>query len=182
MRLRADLEPIPLKSVKVDGNEITLETSLGVEIVFNFEDKDRMYFSIPILGKRIYYQRQITPSGAQSNAHQTPPTKHQLNATTVSTLPQLHQALNRPEPTPQSERAVSVSPDFSDHPSASPVQPLLQTRKNFARALDSMQKNRIDETIRALSAALQNTEIQWKDIENEPAFAQLTQDPRLEIL
>lgn len=172
LRLSTDLEPIPLTAVEVDGNEVTLQTSLGVGLVFNFENENRMYFSIPILGDRIYYQRQLTPSVGQSDVQQTSPTKHRPNR--ADAQPQAPRALNHTEPTsPPLRASLQSSPALAANPT---------TSTNFTRALDLVQQSRIDEAIRALSSALQSTEIQWKAIEAEPAFAQLVQDPRLEVL
>lgn len=172
LRLSTDLEPIPLTAVEVDGNEVTLQTSLGVGLVFNFENENRMYFSIPILGDRIYYQRQLTPAVAQSDVQQRSSTKHRLNQ--ADTPPQTPRALNHIGPT-SLPLAASLPPSsgLTRHPTKF---------TNFTRALDLVQQGRTDEAIRALSSALENTETQWKDIEAEPAFALLIQDPRLEVL
>lgn len=178
LRLSTDLEPIPLTAVEVDGNEVTLQTSLGVGLVFNFENENRMYFTIPILGDRIYYQRQLTPSVRQRDAQQASPTKRQPSHAEVATSNQTPRALSRPEPKLHTEHAASraTSPYLPASPATQP-QPTY-----FTHALDLVQKNRVDEAIRALSAALQNTEIQWQEIEAEPAFSQLIKDPRLEVL
>lgn len=172
LRLSTDLEPIPLTAVEVDGNEVTLQTSLGVGLVFNFENENRMYFSMPILGDRIYYQRQLTPAVAQSDVQQRSSTKHRLNQ--ADAPPQTPRALNHTEPT--------SLPLTASHPPSSGLTPHPTKFTNFTRALDLVQQGRTDEAIRALSSALENTETQWKDIEAEPAFALLIQDPRLEVL
>ena len=124
---------------------------------------------MPILGDRIYYQRQFTPAVAQSNVQQRSSTKHRLNQ--ADAPPQTSRALNHTEPTSLPLKAsLPPSSGLTPHP------------KNFTRALDLVQQGRTDEAIRALSSALANTETQWKDIEAEPAFALLIQDPRLEVL
>lgn len=175
LSLSTGLEPIPLNAVEVDGNEVTLQTSLGVGLVFNFENENRMYFTIPILGDRIYYQRQLTPSVMQRDVQQESPTKRQPSQAEVATSNQTPRALSRPEPTLHTEHAASLA--------TSPYLPATQPQPSyFTHALDLVQKNRVNEAIRALSAALQNTEIQWKEIEAEPAFSQLIEDPRLEVL
>lgn len=175
LRLSTDLEPIPLTAVELDGNEVTLQTSLGVGLVFNFENENRMYFSIPILGDRIYYQRQTAALVAQSDAQRALPTQIQPSQAAAYTPSQTPSALNHSEPASDTQYATS-------QPSTGATQPLLLSRTNYTRALDLVQQSRTDEAIRALSAALQNTEIQWNEIEAEVAFSQLTQDPRLEIL
>lgn len=172
LRLSTDLEPIPLTAVEVDGNEVTLQTSLGVGLVFNFENENRMYFSMPILGDRIYYQRQLTPPVAQSDVQQRSSTKHRLNQ--ADAPPQTPRAPNHAEPT--------SLPLTASLPPSSFLTPHPAKFTNFTRALDLVQQGRTDEAIRALSSALENTETQWKDIEAEPAFALLIQDPRLEVL
>ena len=175
LSLSTGLEPIPLNAVEVDGNEVTLQTSLGVGLVFNFENENRMYFTIPILGDRIYYQRQLTPSVTQRDVQQESPTKRQPSQAEVATSNQTPRALSRPEPTLHTEHAASLA--------TSPYLPATQPQPTyFTHALDLVQKNRVNEAIRALSAALQNTEIQWKEIEAEPAFSLLIEDPRLEVL
>ena len=175
LSLSTGLEPIPLNAVEVDGNEVTLQTSLGVGLVFNFENENRMYFTIPILGDRIYYLRQLTPSVIQRDVQQESPTKRQPSQAEVATSNQTPRALSRPEPTLHTEHTASLA--------TSPYLPATQPQPSYlTHALDLVQKNRVNEAIRALSAALQNTEIQWKEIEAEPAFSQLIEDPRLEVL
>lgn len=47
---------IPISSISEEGNTVTLGAPLGVGLSFYFENADRMYFELPLLG-RIFYQR-----------------------------------------------------------------------------------------------------------------------------
>jgi len=50
-------ESFPIERFEVDGKEVTAWLSSGIGLSFIFENPNRVYFSIPLLGYRIYYNR-----------------------------------------------------------------------------------------------------------------------------
>lgn len=51
---------IPIESIDLAGPEVTLNFrgGNGAGLSFAFESRDRMYFTVPLLGTKIYYDRQ----------------------------------------------------------------------------------------------------------------------------
>ena len=72
MDFGAGLATVPLVGIESHKNEITLKTEIGVDIVFAFESKDRIFFEVPLVGYRIYYQRGNAPVVAAVAAVATP--------------------------------------------------------------------------------------------------------------
>lgn len=48
---------IKISSIKEIDDAVTLNTSLGLGFVFQFEGSDRMFFEVPLVGHKIYYRR-----------------------------------------------------------------------------------------------------------------------------
>lgn len=73
---------IPIKSISHNGDESILNTHAGLGLSFYFENHDRMYFLIPLIGK-IYYQR-INDTPQDVRAIPGPPTANvSTEATTI---------------------------------------------------------------------------------------------------
>ena len=69
--LGSGLEPLKLTDIEANGSEVTLQTEFGFDIVFAFGNKNRMYFTAPFTGNRIYYRRagdSMTTAGAAQSS------------------------------------------------------------------------------------------------------------------
>lgn len=51
-----DEAKVPIVAMTQDGDEVTLDLSMNLELTFHFVDKDRMYVDLPFVD-RIYYRR-----------------------------------------------------------------------------------------------------------------------------
>jgi hypothetical protein len=203
LELGGDVAPVKLRGISAEGKEVTLQTEIGLDIVFAFETKDRMYFSIPIIGDRIYYQRDrrvaaapaaSTPSavGPARSAAPSPGSALPAEATIASAPPRVP-ANERPRPDLTATAAVTPAPtalpaslSLPTGPSAKPapdpqtLQPISETR--YKQALQAMTEGDQDAALRSLSAALAAGFSDWQRIDAEPLFARLTGDVRFQVL
>ncbi|MBH2010185.1 MAG: hypothetical protein I8H71_10840, partial [Xanthomonadaceae bacterium] len=101
--LGSGLKPVQLSGIGADGSKVTLKTEFGFDVVFVFENKDRMYFTVPFSGNRIYYQRasdimttvisRATTSQASIQALSMPSGVPVASAALAPASPSLHEAV-----------------------------------------------------------------------------------------
>lgn len=185
--LGSSLESIQLRGIEADGNEVTLKTEFGFDVVFSFEKKDRMYFTVPFIGDRIYYQR----ADDTITATPSPATTRMVTAQSLFEPPTTAKA----EATPKSSGlpatvAASAAPSRQDalepkreHPNKGPnMQQEPASETHYQQALASLQQGNEDASLRSLSAALANGFSDWQRIEQGPIFDRLQDDMRFQVL
>ena len=167
MSLGAGIPAVPLVGIESQRDEVSLKTEMGVDLVFGFESKDRIFFELPLLGYRIYYQRTHAPvvvAVAPPTPSPAPPV--------VQVMPQ-EIPKSAPPSTPVSSvlaapalRAIEESPDEAQ----------------YQAALVALRKGQDDVALRSLSSALQAGFVDWKRIDQEPLFERLDGDVRYEVI
>ncbi|WP_213959442.1 hypothetical protein [Variovorax sp. dw_954] len=185
------MEPLKLNSIAADGDAVTLETEIGFDIVFAFEGKDRMYFSLPITGDRIYYRRssatETSVAGATAEKGPIQASVAQPASAPVIAKPYLPippgeavaKAIAR-APAPAASLPRMGSPPRAD---AEPARQGSQSPElQYGQAVDAMQRGDADRSLRYLSAALANGFDDWQRIDREPRFNQLNDDVRFQVL
>lgn len=175
--------PMKLKGIIADGKDVTLKTELGLNIIFSFENKDRMYFSIPFVGERIYYKRDTMYAAVSASA--TPreaKSKQSPMAVSVQTSPPL---------TPTAMPLSSVSPaPVTSNPTAAVITQDMNTQihvssaseTQYELALQAMRDGNNDAALRSLSTALASGFSDWQRIDEEPLLAALANDVRFQVL
>ena len=166
MSLGGGIPAVPLVGIESQRDEVSLKTEMGVDLVFGFESKDRIFFELPLLGYRIYYQRAHAPVVAAV----APPAQPAQPA--VQVVPQEMPKSAAPR-TPVSSvlvapalRGVEESPDEAQ----------------YQAALVALHKGQHDIALRSLSSALQAGFVDWKRIDQEPLFKRLDGDVRYEVI
>lgn len=126
---------IPISSISEEGDTVTLGGPLGLGLSFYFENADRMYFELPLLG-RVTYQR--IPEGAQP-ARANPPPAPSLPAPDrpVALAPPapLAPLAALPAPAPAPAPAIVAPPArevAAPVPSASPVDLIRHAERKLA--------------------------------------------------
>lgn len=175
--------PMKLRGIIADGKDVTLKTELGLNIIFSFENKDRMYFSIPFVGERIYYKRDTMYAAVSASA--TPreaKSKQSPMAVNVQTSPPL---------TPTAMPLSSVSPaPVTSNPTAAVITQDMNTQihvssaseTQYELALQAMRDGDNDAALRSLSTALASGFSDWQRIDEEPLLAALANDVRFQVL
>jgi hypothetical protein len=52
-------ESLRLESIEADGDTVTVNfRDLPAGLTFHFENRDRMYFAVPLVGTRVYFTKQ----------------------------------------------------------------------------------------------------------------------------
>lgn len=183
---------IPVSAIKADGDEVTLEVPAGIGLSFHFEGKDRMYFSMPVLGK-IYYQRVAenqpvavprpppapvaVPETARSDAGSaTPvaPTKVAVN-TAVEAPPS---PLRRAEEELANNRLPAAEALLQQVLGQDGQEPQV----HYQLAILRMRQGNPDEAIRHLSDAFRNGFRSFDALERSPDLAPLKADVRYSAL
>lgn len=178
--LGAGLEAVQLSGIEADGSEVTLKTKFGFDLVFNFENKNKMYFTVPFIGDRIYYKR--------TDDTQTAALRPAIPAPAEKTAPS-----PPPSPAPRTAAAERAPAEGSLHGAAVPLQqtpsaqaPHLQQQPapeiHYQQALASLRQGDADASLRSLSAALSSGFADWPRIEQEQLFEQLQGDMRFQVL
>ena len=158
MGLGGGMPAVPLVGIESQRDEITLKTEIGFDLVFAFESKDRMFFEVPLLGYRIYYQRANAPIVA-------------------AVAPPAAPALTAPP-------AVQVVPE-SLSPGAAAAQQVAQqpaAEVQYQAALEALRKGLDDVALRSLASALQAGFVDWERMDQEPLFDRLQGDVRYEVV
>lgn len=175
--------PMKLRGIIADGKDVTLKTELGLNIIFSFENKDRMYFSIPFVGERIYYKRDTMNAAVSASA--TPreaKSKQSPMAVNVQTSP---------PHTPTAIPLSSVSPaPVTSNPTAAVITQDMNTQihvssaseTQYELALQAMRDGDNDAALRSLSTALASGFSDWQRIDEEPLLAALANDVRFQVL
>lgn len=182
LALGMGLEPLPLKGLEADGKEVTLLTEFGIDLVFSFENDDRIYFTVPVLGERIYYQRAksvATASAPPSSAAVAAP------AVNVAARAQAPAPAAAPVAAPLAAAAPSSAPQAATLSAAapqSPAAPRSEAEQQYLQSLAAVRRGDKDEALRALSTALAQGFRDWPRIRQEPAFDALRQDVRYQVM
>lgn len=175
--------PMKLRGIIADGKDVTLKTELGLNIIFSFENKDRMYFSIPFVGERIYYKRDTMNAAVSASAtpREAKP-KQSPMAVNVQTSP---------PHTPTAIPLSSVSPaPVTSNPTAAVITQDMNTQihvssaseTQYELALQAMRDGDNDAALRNLSTALASGFSDWQRIDEEPLLAALANDVRFQVL
>ncbi len=175
--------PMKLRGIIADGKDVTLKTELGLNIIFSFENKDRMYFSIPFVGERIYYKRDTMNAAVSASAtpREAKP-KQSPMAVNVQTSP---------PHTPTAIPLSSVSPaPVTSNPTAAVITQDMNTQihvssaseTQYELALQAMRDGDNDAALRSLSTALASGFSDWQRIDEEPLLAALANDVRFQVL
>ncbi|MFZ3142134.1 hypothetical protein [Polaromonas sp.] len=183
--LGSGLEPVQLSGIGADGSEVTLKTEFGFDVVFVFENKDRMYFTVPFSNNRIYYQRASDIMTTVISRATTSQASIQASATAQV------QALSMPSgvlvaaaalaPTsPSLHEAVVSKQDISNQDPDLQQQPASETQ--YQQALTALRQGDEDASLRFLSVALANGFADWQRLEQEPLFDTLHDDMRFQVL
>ena len=160
MSFADEVPPVPLGGIESQGDETTLKTTIGFDFVFAFESKDRMFFEVPLLGNRIYYQRVNAPVLAVV----APPVKQ----------------------VPPQDLPKSAPPNA--HISNVPTAPVLQVveaspvETHYQAAVAALRQGQNDVALRSLSSAFQVGFVDWTRIDQEPLFERLQGDVRYEVI
>jgi hypothetical protein len=179
--LGSGLEPVELIGIEADGSEVTLKTKFGFDVVFYVENKDRMYFTVPFVGDRIYYRRANNTTTSvfspmiSGQGRENPAPVAKAEQETQSSKPST--VLAAPVPLDHSARDAQDSPSQvknSDELSVSEA--------HYQQALASLRQGDEDESIRSLSAALISGFSDWRRIERERLFYPLRDDMRFQVL
>lgn len=160
MSLGGGIPAVPLVGIESQRDEVSLKTEMGVDLVFAFESKDRIFFEVPLLGYRIYYQRAHAPVLAAV----APPA--------VQAVPQ-----EMPKSAPPSPHVSSVLATPALHGVEE-----LPDEVQYQAALVALRKGQDDVALRSLSSALQTGFVDWKRIDQEPLFERLDGDVRYEVI
>ena len=150
----------PLVGIELQRDEVSLKTEMGVDLVFTFESKDRIFFEMPLLGYRIYYQRANAPVLAAV----APPKVQALP-------PEMHKSAP-PSPSIYSVLAAPILHGIEESPN----------EVQYQAALGALRKEQDDVALRSLSSALQAGFVDWKRIDQEPLFERLHGDVRYEVI
>lgn len=183
--------PMKLRGISAKGEEVTLQTEIGLNIMFTFESKDRMYFSIPFVADRIYYNRDpmyVAVSGSTA--------LDEVKPVRVAE-PQYARAVNmQVTPPPPANSDTTEEPVLSSPPgsiatvstqavvrqSVDVPNPVPSSETQYERALEAMRQGDKDAALRSLSAALAVGFLDWQRIDEEPLFAPLVNDVRFQVL
>ena len=172
LALGMGLEPLPLKGLEADGKEVTLLTEFGIDLVVSFENDDRIYFTVPVLGERIYYQRAKSVATASA-----PPSSAAVAA------PAVNAAARAQAPAPAA--APSSAPQPATLSAAAPQPPAAsrsEAEQQYLQSLAAVRRGDKDEALRALSTAFAQGFRDWSRIRQEPAFDALRQDVRYQVM
>lgn len=176
-------EPVILQSITAEGDSITLLTAVGIDIIFTFESKDRMYFSIPLVGHRIYYNRDpINTAPPASAAYRVvePPQSTNVQAPTFPSPAAAMAAMPLPSATPASVAPISTDVVVKQVMDKQALVPALEAQ--YELALQAMRQGDTDAALRSLSAAFADGFSDWQRIETEPLFTELASDVRFQAL
>ena len=169
------LEPVQLSGIEADGSEVTLKTKFGFDVVFHVENKNKMYFTVPFIGDRIYYKRAEEPKTAAVSApipvkaEQAVKFSEPLTAAVVH-APSEHSLQGAQVTTP----ASAIQSRSLQHP------PLAET--DYQQAVVFLRQGNADASLRSLSNAFVNGFADWHRVELEPLFDQLQGDMRFQVL
>lgn len=183
--LGSGMAPVQLTGIGADGSEVTLKTEFGVDVVFAFENKDRMYFTVPFIGDRIYYQRGVDTATTVVSPVTTKQAASQTSATAPVQASPMRSgtpaAINAPMPVaPLRQEAVVSKQEFLDQAPNVQERPAYETQ--YQDALAALRQGDEDASLRSLSAALANGFADWQRIEQEPLFVRLHDDMRFQVL
>ena len=184
--------PVKLRGIIAEGKEVALQTEVGLNIMFTFENKDRMYFSIPFVGDRIYYNRDTMYAAVSGSAKPRVAEPVQV-AVPQSATPANVQLSPPPTPTDMATTAMPLSsaPPASVAPTPTDAVvkqdmntqvPVPASETQYERALQAMRDGNKDAALRNLSAALAGGFSDWQRIDAEPLFAVLASDVRFQVL
>lgn len=190
--LGAGTAPVKLTGISAEGKEVTLKTEVGLNIIFTVENKDRMYFSIPFVDDRIYYNRDAMYAAVSGST-----TSRVVNPAQVA-VPQSATPANvqaSPPPTP-TDMGTTAVPSLSAPPALvvpAPTDtvvkqdmdtqaPVPQSETQYEHALQAMRQGDKDAALRNLSAALAAGFSDWQRIDEEPLFVALADDVRFQVL
>lgn len=181
--LGSGIEPVKLQSITAEGDTITLQTAVGINIIFTFESKDRMYFSIPFVGHRIYYKRdsmyKAVPASAAYRVDEPP---KRTNAK-VSKLPVPAVAMSAMPLSSEPPASVAPAPADAFVKQDMDIQVLVPgSETQYELALQAMRQGDKDAALRNLSAAFAGGFSDWQRIDAEPLFAALASDVRFQVL
>lgn len=189
--LGTDTAPVKLTGISAEGKEVTLKTEVGLSIMFTFENKDRMYFSIPFVDDRVYYNRD-TMYTAVSGSTTSRVVKPAQVAVPQSATPANVQVSPPPTPTDIVTTAVpslSAPPASVAAPTDTVVKqdmdtqaPVPESEAQYEHALQAMRQGDKDVALRNLSAALVAGFSDWQRIDEEPLFVALADDVRFQVL
>ena len=176
--LGSGLEAVQLSGIEADCSEVTLKTKFGFDVVFHFENKNKMYFTVPFIGDRIYYNRADDTKTATAALH--PPTPAATEKTSLSL------SSSSEPPAAVAERAPSEGSLHGSVAALSVPTPRLQQQPSaethYQQALASLRQGDADTSLRSLSAALASGFVDWQRIEREQLFSQLQDDMRFQVL
>ncbi len=181
------LTSVQLNGIGANGSEVTLKTQYGLDIVFAFENNDRMYFTVPFSGDRIYYQRAdetktaavslataITSQGSIQASAATQVQASTERFTSTVAVPALAPAApSRQAAVVPKQESYNQGPDLHQ-------QPAFETQ--YQQALAALRQGDEDASLRSLSAALSNGFTDWRRIEQESLFGRLRNDIRFQVL
>lgn len=165
MGLGGGMPAVPLVGIESQRDEITLKTEIGFDLVFAFESKDRMFFEVPLIGYRIYYQR--------------------ANAPIVAVVaPPAAPALTAPPAVQVVPESLSPSADGSGVLVAAAQQVVQEpaAEVQYQAALEALRKGLDDVALRSLASALQAGFVDWERMDQEPLFDRLQGDVRYEVV
>lgn len=180
--------PVKLRGIIADGKEVTLKTEVGLNIIFSFENKDRMYFSIPFVGERIYYKRDTMYAAVSASA--APRVAEPVQVAE----PQSPMPVNVQTSPPLTPTAMPLSSEppasVTSTPTAAVVTQDMNTQihvssaseTQYELALQAMRDGDNDAALRSLSTALASGFSDWQRIDEEPLFAALASDVRFQVL
>ncbi len=174
-------EVVKLTGITAEGKEITLQTDVGLNITFSFESDDRMYFSIPFVGDRIYYKRNKMYAAVPTSAAPRVVEPVQV-AMPQSTMPANVQASQPLTQTPMPLSSVAASPTDAVSQDNDNQVPVSSSETQYERALQAMRNGDNDSALRNLSAALAGGFSDWERIDAEPLFTALASDIRFQVL
>ncbi len=172
--LGSGLEPLRLSGIQADGNEVTLKTEFGFDVIFRFENKDRMYFTVPFIDHRIYYNRADDTRSASLS-----PAITVKNERTSESSGAFTAAAEQASPARSLQDAPVLEQALSNQ-GQNLQQPASET--HYQQSLAFLRQGDVDASLRSLTAALVNGFADWQRIEQEKLFDQLHGDIRFQVL
>ena len=180
MNFGAGIPAVPLVGIEAHKDEITLKTEVGVDVVFAFESKDRIFFEVPLVGYRIYYQRdhRANAPAVAAAAPQAAPAPASASVTAPV------EVTRKPAPAPAPQTASLVSPLVI----GAPVAPVATVAKQspaqvaYQVAVDALRRGQDDTALRSLALAFQAGFVDWERLDQEPLFERLQGDVRFQVM
>ena len=175
LALGMGMDPVPLTGIESDGSEVTLQTAFGIDLVFSFESDDRIYFTVPLLGERIYYRRAKPLASAVS----PPVTTEVASVAVVNASAERTVNLSTAPAAPAMPVTAAVSPAIA---TTGALAPSSEGEEQYQQSLAALRRGDKDAALRSLSLALNSGFADWHRIQQEAALGVLRGDIRYQVM